>query len=112
MAPQGVFHVPKSAVSLSDDDSSDSSRRPALAFVPAYSSSDMPALLASAPARRCSSSPQNTAREVGTDSTPHRRSQLRSSRICSATFDFTGLEDGVSFQALSRAGIGLSNQGR
>ena len=68
MSPHGVFQVPKSAASLSDAAASASQpllrRSPSFAM---YSSAETPALRASAPTRRPSSSPQKTASDVGTD---------------------------------------------
>ena len=96
MSPHGVFQLPKSLASLSDAvDNACSSRCGGV----------------SAPTRPICS-PQYTASDVGTDVTDHRRSQRRSSAICSDIFAFSGLSAAVSSQALSNAGIASSNAGR
>ena len=72
----------------------------------------MPAFFAASPSAPPTSSPQNTASEVGTDATAQRRSHPRSSSICSASFAFSGSPAGAASQALISAGIGFSNHGR
>src|SRR5206468_13116481 len=54
----------------------------------------------SGPTRRSRTSPQKTASEVGTDATPQRKSQLRSSATGSAVLAFRGSSFGVSSQPL------------
>ena len=54
---------------------------------------------------RCqSSSPQNTASVVGTEATPQRKSQVRSSAICSASFALSGAPAGSASQAFTSGG--------
>jgi hypothetical protein len=55
--------------------------------------------------------PQNTAREVGTEDTPQRRSHFRSIVICSDGCCFNGLARDISSQALISLGIDFSNHG-
>src|SRR4249920_3501206 len=72
MSPHGVFHLPKSAASLSDAAASESSRCCGVAFVSMNSYTGTPALRASAVTRVHKSSPQNVASDCGTESTLHR----------------------------------------
>src|ERR1700675_1555147 len=111
MSPHAVFQVPKSACSLSDAVASDSRSCSGVTLL-GRSPTATPPLLASPPNRRRTSSPQNTASEVGTEVALQRKSHLRRSAICSASFAFWGLVDEASSQALTRAGIVFSNQGR
>src|SRR5215467_12684364 len=72
----------------------------------------MPAFLVSGPNRCCRASPQNTASDVGTESTPHRKSHFRRASMGSANFVFSGLSAGESSQALTKQGTGFSNHVR
>src|SRR5204863_3998614 len=67
MSPQGVFQLPKALASVSDAVASACSSRSGGVSAPT----------------RPICSPQYTAREVGTDAADQRKSQLRSSAICS-----------------------------
>src|SRR5580704_3975263 len=73
MSPQGVFQLPKSACSLSEAAASDSRSCSGDTLLP-RSPTATPPLLTSAPNRRRTSSPQNTASDVGTEVALQRRS--------------------------------------
>src|SRR5260370_22378116 len=109
ISPHGVFQLPNSAWSLSDAAASDCSICSAGTLL--MSPTEVKGVLLEPSGRRISS-PQNTASDVGTDVTDHRRSHVRRSAICSANFALKGLLAGVSSQALSNAWLGLSNPGR
>ena len=72
MSPHGVSHLPKSAASLSTAAASEARRCSPVAFVRRKSYTDIPPLRASGATRVHTSSPQNTATDVGTDATAHR----------------------------------------
>ena len=102
MSPQGVCHFPKSAWRVSQ------------AAANAWSSVAAGALFyrSAAITRRRTSSPQNTASEVGTEPTDHRQVPRPEEAICSAVFAFSGLSAGVWSQAWISAGSGFSNHVR
>src|SRR5262249_37321458 len=85
ISPQGVFQLPKSAVSRADAAASASSFCAGVALVGSSVSVVAPAGRGARATRRPTSSPQYTASEVGTDAVDQRRSQLRSWAICSAS---------------------------
>ena len=105
--------VPKSAMSLSEAASSDCEealRRGAL--VPMYSSTDDAGFVGVIAEWRRMSSPQKTAREVGTELTAPAMVPSAQQSDLIGEFCFQRIGAGALSQALISAGIGLSNQGR
>src|SRR5258708_36490452 len=112
MSPHGVFQLPKSALSLSLAEARDCNSCSPDTLPATYSSAETPTFFASILVWRRISSPQNTARDVGTDDADHLWSHARRSSICGASCAFRGFVSGVSSHALITAGSGLSNHGR
>src|ERR1700679_651652 len=100
ISPHGVFHVPKSAASLSDAAESDCRSCSADALLAMYSSAESPDLFASSATCRRMPSPQKTASDVGMEATPQRKSQVRSRLICSVSFGLSGLASEAPSHAL------------
>src|SRR4051812_10478366 len=88
ISPHGVFQEPNCCVNRSDAAASAASFTCGVVWFNNTESVETHAPRPAGPARRPNSSPQKTARLVGTDAADQRRSQLRNIAICSATFAF------------------------